>query len=227
MDEFLQPLLNSGMSVPDNIDFIFSFTIALISASIISYSYKITHSGYSFSPNFIVSLILTAGIISLIMIIIGSNIARAFALVGAMSIVRFRNPVKETRDLVYIFAAIAAGMAAGTGFFSMSLLFAILFLLTSIIFEFFSKKLTENLIYIISINSSNDERKKFEENLKKYSDRFVFLSMTSYDQGYEKGDFTYEVELKNNKSLNQIKESTIKLGIPSVRIVFGDSEVGS
>ena len=89
------------------------------------------------------------------------------------------------------------------------------------------KKLTENLIYIISINSSDEDRKKFEENLKKYSDRFVFLSMTSYDQGYKKGDFTYEVELKNKKSLNEIKESTIKLGITSVRIIFGESEVGS
>ncbi len=227
MDEFLQPLSNSGISVPDNIDFIFSFFVAMFSATIISYSYKITHSGYSFSSNFIVSLILVAGIISLIMIIIGSNIARAFALVGAMSIIRFRNPVKETRDLVYIFAAIAAGMAAGTGFFSMSILFAILFFLTSLVFEFFSKKLSENLIYIISINCSDGERKKFEENLKKFSYKFVFLSLTSYQENNENGEYTYEVELKNKKNLTEIKESATKLGILSMKVIFGQSDISS
>ena len=69
------------------------------------------------------------------MIIIGSNIARAFALIGAMSIVRFRNPVKETRDLVYIFATIAISMSAGTGFYSTTIIFAILFTIVSIIFK--------------------------------------------------------------------------------------------
>ena len=227
MDEFLKPLLNSDISAPDNIDFIFSFFTAMLAATIIAYSYKKTHSGYSFSPNFIVSLILTSGIIALIMIIIGSNIARAFALVGAMSIVRFRNPVKETRDLVYLFASIAAGMAAGTGFFSMSILFAVLFFLTSLLFEFFSTKLSETLIYVISINCNNESRKKFEENLKKFSYKYVFLSMTSYKEDNDIGEFAYEVELKNNKSLKELKESTINLGIPSIKVIFGQSDVGS
>ena len=227
MDEFLQPLSSSGISVPDNIDFVFSFFIALISATIISYSYKLTHSGYSFSPNFIVSIILTAGIISLIMIIIGSNIARAFALVGAMSIVRFRNPVKETRDLVYIFAAIASGMAAGTGFFSMSILFAVLFLLTSLIFNYFSHKLSANMIYIISVNCNNEVRKNFEESLKKYSQKYLFLSLTSYKEDNGNGEYTYEVELKNKKSLAEIKESAANLNIQSLKVIFGQSDVGS
>ena len=65
--------------------------------------------------------------LSLIMIIIGSNIARAFALVGAMSIVRFRNPIKETMDLVYIFSAIAIGMAIGTGFLYLAVTYLVVF----------------------------------------------------------------------------------------------------
>jgi uncharacterized membrane protein YhiD involved in acid resistance len=161
------------------------------------------------------------------MIIIGSNIARAFALVGAMSIVRFRNPIKETRDLVYIFAAIAAGMAAGTGFFSMSVLFAILFFLTSLIFGFFSNKLSENLIYIISINCNNEDRKKFEQDLKKFTHKYVFLSLTSYEEENNNGEYTYEVELKNNKNLLEIKESAANLRIQSLKVILGESEVGS
>ena len=51
------------------------------------------------------------------MVIIGSEIARAFALVGAMSIIRFRNPVKDPRDVAFLFVTIAIGMACGVGFY--------------------------------------------------------------------------------------------------------------
>jgi uncharacterized membrane protein YhiD involved in acid resistance len=53
-------------------------------------------------------------IVSMVMMVIGNNIARAFALVGALSIIRFRTVVKDTKDTAYIFLALASGMAAGT-----------------------------------------------------------------------------------------------------------------
>ena len=51
----------------------------------------------------------------MVIMIIGNNLARAFALVGALSIIRFRTVVKDTKDTAYIFWALAAGMASGTG----------------------------------------------------------------------------------------------------------------
>jgi hypothetical protein len=62
------------------------------------------------------TIVLVGVTVALIMVIIGSDIARAFALVGAMSIVRFRTPLKDSRDLVFVFAAIAVGMACGVQF---------------------------------------------------------------------------------------------------------------
>ena len=56
-------------------------------------------------------------ITGLIMLVIGSNIARAFSLVGALSVIRFRNAVKETRDVGYMFLVMAVGMACGTRFY--------------------------------------------------------------------------------------------------------------
>ena len=57
------------------------------------------------------------------MVIIGSEIARAFALVGAMSIIRFRNPVKDPRDVAFLFVTIAIGMACGVGFYMYATVF--------------------------------------------------------------------------------------------------------
>ena len=95
------------------IDLISALVVSLVLTLILAKLYLYTHSGVSYSRSFTIALVLVVITISLIMIIIGSNIARAFALVGAMSIVRFRTPVKDSRDLVFLFMAIAIGMASG------------------------------------------------------------------------------------------------------------------
>ncbi|MDP6798040.1 MAG: DUF4956 domain-containing protein, partial [Candidatus Krumholzibacteria bacterium] len=61
------------------------------------------------------TIVLLSMLMSLVMMVIGSNIARAFGLAGAMSIIRFRTVVKDTRDTAYVFYALAVGMACGTG----------------------------------------------------------------------------------------------------------------
>ena len=68
------------------------------------------------------TLIILGMLITLIMLIVGSNIARAFALVGALSVVRFRNAIKETRDVGFIFLVMGIGMACGTRFYSLAVI---------------------------------------------------------------------------------------------------------
>lgn len=53
------------------------------------------------------------------MCIVGSNVARAFTMAGALSIIRFRNNIKDTRDIGFIFFALAIGMAMGTQFYAL------------------------------------------------------------------------------------------------------------
>lgn len=98
-----------------------SFTLCML----IAYFYRETHQGLSYSLAFVHTMILMGVTVAVIMLIIGSNIARAFALVGALSIIRFRNAVKESRDVAFIFIAMAVGMAAGTGFYSAAVVFTL------------------------------------------------------------------------------------------------------
>ena len=69
----------------------------------IGWIYKITHRGTSYTQSFVFTLVLNGMVVALVMMIVGSNIARAFSLVGALSIIRFRNALKETRDVGFIF----------------------------------------------------------------------------------------------------------------------------
>lgn len=84
--------------------------------------YRRTHHGLSYSQGFVVSMVFVSVIACGAIMVIGSSIARAFGLVGALSIIRYRTVVKDTRDASFIFLALVAGFAAGTGNFLIGVL---------------------------------------------------------------------------------------------------------
>ena len=97
--------------------------LSLLYSFIIAKTYLLVHRGYSYSKSYLHTMIMVSVTVALIMVIIGSEIARAFALVGAMSIIRFRNPVKDPRDVAFLFVTIAIGMACGVGFYMYATVF--------------------------------------------------------------------------------------------------------
>ena len=111
------------------VNIILSFFLGLF----ISYIYKTTHKGMSYSQSFMITNIFLALIVCMVIMIIGNNIARAFALVGALSIIRFRTVIKDTKDLAYIFWSLASGMAAGTGSYYIAIIGTIIISVVAII----------------------------------------------------------------------------------------------
>ncbi|WP_282782713.1 MULTISPECIES: DUF4956 domain-containing protein [unclassified Nocardia] len=98
-------------------DIVVSLTLSFVLSATIGWVYKRTHRNISYSQSYVQTLIVVGMVISLIMLVVGSNIARAFALVGALSVIRFRNAIKETRDVGFIFLVMAIGMTTGTRFY--------------------------------------------------------------------------------------------------------------
>lgn len=98
-----------------------SMVLATLLTFVIAHVYRQTHRGTSYSQSFLVTMFLMAVTTSVVMLIIGSNIARAFSLVGALSIIRFRTAVKDARDTGYLFAAMVVGMGCGTQFYLASI----------------------------------------------------------------------------------------------------------
>lgn len=98
-----------------------NISVALLCSVFISYFYKKTYNGPGYLNSFANALILLSLITAVVIMIIGNNLARAFGLVGAMSIIRFRTAVKETHDIVYIFFSLTIGMAAGVGLHSLAI----------------------------------------------------------------------------------------------------------
>jgi hypothetical protein len=96
-------------------DVIINVFLAFIFGLLIATLYRTTYKGYSYSTVFINTLIIITMVTAVVIMVIGNNLARAFGLVGAMSIIRFRTALKDSRDIAFIFFALAAGMAAGAG----------------------------------------------------------------------------------------------------------------
>ncbi|MCP2280968.1 DUF4956 domain-containing protein [Nocardia amikacinitolerans] len=102
-------------------DIVVSLSLSFVLSSIIAFVYKRTHKNISYSQSYVQTLVVVGMVISLIMLVVGSNIARAFALVGALSVIRFRNAIKETRDVGFIFLVMAIGMTTGTRFYVLAI----------------------------------------------------------------------------------------------------------
>lgn len=84
---------------------------------VIFVSYYISHRGTIYSRKFNVSLVILAVLTGTVMIVIGNNIALSLGMVGALSIVRFRTAIKDSRDTMYLFWAIIVGICCGVGSF--------------------------------------------------------------------------------------------------------------
>lgn len=121
--ESSQEFLNlAGLSqIYSQFDILMNLTLSIFLGLFISYFYKLTHKGVSYSQSFMLTIVFVTIIVAMVMMVIGNNVARAFALVGALSIIRFRTVVKDTKDTAYIFLALAAGMAAGTSSYFLAL----------------------------------------------------------------------------------------------------------
>lgn len=90
------------------------FTAMLI-GFFIFISYAISHRGTIYSKKFNASLVILTVLTATVMTVIGNNIALSLGMVGALSIVRFRTAIKDSRDTVYIFWTIIVGICCGVG----------------------------------------------------------------------------------------------------------------
>lgn len=87
--------------------------------------YRRTHKGLSYSQSFTQTIVYIALIVALVMLTVRNSLATAFTLVGALSIIRFRTVVKDTRDTAFVFAALAVGMATGLGYLDLAAIGAV------------------------------------------------------------------------------------------------------
>lgn len=112
-DKILSLFTNPSEMTPEQI--VLNIGIAAVLGFFIFISYYISHRGTIYSKKFNASLVILAALTGTVMTVIGNNIALSLGMVGALSIVRFRTAIKDSRDTVYIFWSIIVGICCGVG----------------------------------------------------------------------------------------------------------------
>ncbi|MDX8389331.1 MAG: DUF4956 domain-containing protein [Mariprofundaceae bacterium] len=138
---------------------------------IIGSIYKYTHKGLSYSQSFTQTILFVAVIVAIVMMVIGGSLARAFALVGALSIIRFRTVVKDTKDTSFIFIALAVGMASGTSNYFLAVVGTLLVSLLALLVHKFNYGALYKSEFILRFvfnqsHSSADYLERIQENSK-------------------------------------------------------------
>lgn len=111
--------------------------ISFVLGGLISLTYMKTCGKGGYSRNFSLTLVMIPAVIAIIILLIGSNIARAFSLAGAFSLIKFRSAPGDPKDIAYVLFTMAAGLACGVGAFAYAVLFTAVLCMLMGILDFF------------------------------------------------------------------------------------------
>ena len=201
MDPFNFQDLTGVFSVTD---VVISLVLSFILCSAIGYVSQITHRGASYTQSYVHTLVLNGMVVAVVMLIIGSNIARAFALVGALSIIRFRNAVKETRDVGFIFFTMAIGMAIGTKFYLLAVVAALIICLVILImtrFNWYSRRVVSQILKVQVPNNAEFDS-LFDKLFLKYATTSELISVDTVHSGMLT-ELTYSLGLKRQSKIQE------------------------
>ena len=175
-----------------------------------------------------VTNIFVAVIVCMVIMIIGNSLARAFALVGALSIIRFRTVVKDTKDTAYIFWSLAAGMAAGTGSYFLAIAgSAIISGIALILFYTnFGSVIKSEFIVQFRINSNDPNiTSQYNKLISDFTKSHTLLSSESSGDG-KTIKVSFDVVMKEEMKQNELISKISKIdGVSEVVIIAAKSDV--
>jgi hypothetical protein len=160
-------------------------SLSFVLSAAIGWLYRFTHRNVSYSQSYVQTLVILGMLIALIMLVVGSNIARAFALVGALSVVRFRNAIKETRDVGFIFLVMGVGMAAGTRFYTLAIVATIAISLVILVmyrFNWFASSIQRQVVKV-QVPPDGNYAEHVQDVLIAHTSGFELVSMESIRAG--------------------------------------------
>ncbi len=203
---------------------ILNAAVAMVCGIFIMYLYRITYQGPSYSQSFAGSMVILAMLTAIVIMVIGNNLARAFGLVGAMSIIRFRTAIKDPQDIVYIFFSLAVGMAAGAGMHLVALIGTgvVGFVTYALSFSRGGAAQRREFLLQFSMNGKPGEDAPYLDTMKRYCKDHKLVNMKSLDEG-ETLELSYYVRLKDqDKGTSFVRELEKTPGIERVNLFFDE-----
>lgn len=207
-------------------DVLINFIAAAILACLIYVSYKVSHSGPVYSERFNVSIVMLTLVTTLVMNVIGNNIALSLGMVGALSIVRFRTAIKDPRDTAYIFWGIAVGICCGVSDYLIAAIGSVLIFVFLILFGF----IRDNERIMVIIHTDREGEAELETKMDSFFRGKQVLRVHNSAMQTGTSEFIYEISekqmVKSEKRGGKLsKQLSAVEGVISVSIVRQDDEI--
>lgn len=190
--------------------------IAFLLSTLVGLTYVKTFRGLSYSHNYVQALILGAIVSAMVMLAIGDSLARGLGMIGAMAMIRFRTSFRDARDILFMFASLAAGIGCGVGAYKVAVIGTLAFVGVALILHVSPLGRTRAFDGMLRFSCENSPRNQrvLEDLLKTYCKTFVLITLRDMQQG-ERLDYAYQIRLKKPGGAELI--TALSTGIPSAR----------
>jgi hypothetical protein len=195
--EFLNQFLLSG---PDLKDALISLALASFMGLLVSQLYRYTHRGLNYEHTFMAALVLLAPIVSVVMLYIRGDLVLSLGLIGSLSIVRFRTAIKDTRDMVFLFWAIAIGLGSGTYNWGVVVVssFFVMVLVALLYYVRYGHTLNTDFVLVLS-GKAPFQGDTSRETIQRYS---IGARLRSFEVQDTHWELVYELHLTESSSQN-------------------------
>lgn len=189
-----------------------SLLLAFVLGQVIAWVYHVTHSGLSYSKSFVQALILITVVVAMVMTVIGNNIITAVGLMGALAIIRFRNIIKDTRDIAFIFCTLVVGMAAGSQRYGTAIIGTVILSLIVIYLYLtgFGTHEPNNGFLRFSLKGPIGPEHPIPAILKRFCGKFTLISSQESGFGVPTVEYAYQLIIrsaaKNERMLSELKK---------------------
>jgi len=217
MSDFLTA--NLASSSLSSLRVIFSAALAFILSVSIGLTYVKTFRGLSYSRNFVQAIMLSSIVTATVIHAIGDSVATGIGTLGALSIIRFRTNLKDPRDIIFMFAALASGIACGIGAYFMAFVGILLFDIAAFVLYLsqISKVSYFDGILRFNINPEELDIQKMTGIFKKHCKVFALITLKEIAVG-ERLEYAYHIKMKP-KSTSEELVNDLKKEIPAINNV--------
>jgi hypothetical protein len=190
---------------------------------VIGIAYMIVARKKGVSFNLAMTLMILPVIVAVMILMIGSNIAKAFSLAGICTLVRFRSIPGDSKDITFIFLSVTSGLAVGMGYVTYAAVFTLIVLVVVIVYMLLVAGPSDDNVKVLRITIPEDlnYQDTFEDLFKEYTKSYRVERVKTINLGtlYE---LTYVIRVKNGidekKFIDSIRERNGNLNIMLMRM---------
>jgi hypothetical protein len=194
---------------------------------LIALVYVWTHQSLSYSQTFVQSLVMSSVVTATMMLAIGNNLVWGIGVVGALALVRFRTNLRDPRDIIFIFAALVGGVAAGTRAFLLAAMGTAAFCLIALYLAKAPLGVRRSFDALLRFTAPWEGAADgaISESMQRHCRHFVLATVREAAQG-EASERVYHVRFRRNESRQQLARELASVeGVSDLALLLEDTRM--